>query len=81
MFTVVSFKFGRHPHGRGLPPPTPEKIKVRRFGKSRSGNRKITRFAEKQLLIHGVIKALRLGFNVVLVNLRVPRARRSMRRL
>jgi len=33
-----------------------------------SGNRKISRFAKKQLLIHGVIKALRLGFNVILVN-------------
>jgi hypothetical protein len=43
-------------------------VKRRKFTRSRSGNRKITRFAKKQLLIHGVIKALRLGFNVVLVN-------------
>jgi hypothetical protein len=43
-------------------------VKRRKFTKSRSGNRKITRFAKRQLLIHGVIKALRLGFNVVLVN-------------
>ena len=43
-------------------------IKRRRFTRSKSGNRKITRFAKKQLLIHGVIKALRLGFNVILVN-------------
>jgi len=42
-------------------------VKRRRFTRSRSGNRKITRFAKRQLLIHGVIKALRLGFNVVLV--------------
>ena len=28
----------------------------------------ISRFAKRQMLIHGVIKALRLGFNVVLVN-------------
>jgi len=35
-------------------------IKGRRF--TRSGNRKITRFAKRQLLTHGVIKALRLGF-------------------
>jgi len=43
-------------------------VKKRKFTRSRSGNRKITRFAKKQLLIHGVIKALRLGFNVILVN-------------
>ena len=43
-------------------------VKNRRFTRSRSGNRKITRFAKKQLLTHGVIKSLRLGFNVVLVN-------------
>jgi hypothetical protein len=43
-------------------------VKRRKFTTSKSGNRKITRFAKKQLLIHGVIKALRLGFNVVLVN-------------
>ncbi len=43
-------------------------VKGRRFTRSRSGNRKITRFAKRQLLTHGVIKALRLGFNVILVN-------------
>ena len=43
-------------------------IKNRRFTRSKSGNRKVSRFAKKQLLIRGVIKALRLGFNVVLVN-------------
>jgi len=43
-------------------------VKRRKFTRSMSGNRKITRFAKKQLLIHGVIKALRLGFNVILVN-------------
>jgi len=43
-------------------------VKNRRFTRSRSGNRKITRFAKKQLLTHGVIKSLRLGFNVMLVN-------------
>jgi hypothetical protein len=42
-------------------------VKKRRFTRSRSGNRKITRFAKRQMLIHGVIKSLRLGFNVVLV--------------
>ncbi|MFP3234827.1 MAG: hypothetical protein RXR08_14700 [Sulfolobaceae archaeon] len=43
-------------------------VKKRKFTRSKSGNRKVSRFAKKQLLIHGVIKALRLGFNVVLVN-------------
>jgi len=43
-------------------------VKKRKFTRSKSGNRKVSRFAKKQMLIHGVIKALRLGFNVVLVN-------------
>jgi IS605 OrfB family transposase len=43
-------------------------VKRRKFTKSKSGNRKITRFAKRQMLTHGVIKALRLGFNVILVN-------------
>jgi predicted transposase len=43
-------------------------VKKRKFTRSRSGNRKVSRFAKKQLLTHGVIKSLRLGFNVVLVN-------------
>ncbi|MFP3234725.1 MAG: hypothetical protein RXR08_14120, partial [Sulfolobaceae archaeon] len=43
-------------------------VKRRRFTSSRSGNRKVSRFAKRQMLTHGVIKALRLGFNVVLVN-------------
>lgn len=40
----------------------------RRFTKSKSGNRRISRFAKRQLLTHGVIKSLRLGFNVILAN-------------
>jgi len=43
-------------------------VKRRNFTRSKSGNRKVSRFAKKQLLTHGVIKALRLGFNVVLAN-------------
>ena len=43
-------------------------VKRRKFTTNKSGNRKITRFAKKQLLIHGVIISLRLGFNIVLVN-------------
>ena len=43
-------------------------VKKRKFTGSKSGNRKVSHFAKKQLLIHSVIKSLRLGFNVVLVN-------------
>ena len=43
-------------------------VKKRKFTTSKSGNRKVSHFAKKQLLIHSVIKSLRLGFNVVLVN-------------
>jgi len=43
-------------------------VKKRKFTRSKSGNRKVSRFAKRQMLIHGVIKSLRLGFNVVLVN-------------
>ncbi|MFZ8789298.1 MAG: hypothetical protein ACO2OZ_06470 [Acidilobaceae archaeon] len=43
-------------------------VKRRKFTTSKSGNRKVSRFAKKQMLVHGVIKALRLGFNVILVN-------------
>jgi predicted transposase len=43
-------------------------VKRRKFTRSRSGNRKVSRFAKRQMLTHGVIKALRLGFNVILVN-------------
>jgi hypothetical protein len=43
-------------------------VKRRKFTRSKSGNRKVSRFAKRQMLIHGVIRALRLGFNVVLVS-------------
>jgi hypothetical protein len=43
-------------------------VKRKKLTRSKSGNRKVSRFDKRQLLIHGVIKALRLGFNVVLVN-------------
>jgi predicted transposase len=43
-------------------------VKKRKFTRSKSGNRKVSRFAKRQMLTHGVIKALRLGFNVILVN-------------
>jgi len=44
------------------------KIKCRKFTDSSYANRKITRFSKRQLLRHGVIKALKLGFTVILVN-------------
>ncbi|MQL56370.1 hypothetical protein [Acidianus ambivalens] len=43
-------------------------VRKKKFTRSKSGNRKVSRFAKKQMLIHGVIKSLRLGFNVMLVN-------------
>jgi len=43
-------------------------VKRKKLTRSKSGNRKVSGFDNRQLLIHGVIKALRLGFNVVLVN-------------
>jgi len=44
------------------------KIKTRKFSNNCYVNRKITKFAKKQILVHGVIKALRLGFTAVLVS-------------
>jgi len=44
------------------------KIKTRRFINNPSANRKITKFPKKQMIRHGIIKALKLGFTVVLVN-------------
>jgi predicted transposase len=43
-------------------------VKGRKFTRSKKGNRKVSKFAKKQMLTHGVIKALRLDFNVILVN-------------
>jgi len=36
--------------------------------KSRKGNRKATKFAKRELLIHGILASLRRGFTVLLVN-------------
>ena len=44
------------------------RIKSRRFTANPCANRKVTKFAKKQVLIHGVINALKLGFTIVLVN-------------
>jgi len=44
------------------------KIKNKRLTSSPNANRKIAKFPKKQMLRHGVIKALKLGFTVILVN-------------
>ncbi len=44
------------------------RIKDRKFTSNPTVNRKIARFPKKQLLRHGVVKALKLGFTVILVN-------------
>ena len=44
------------------------RIRHTKFTSNPYANRKITKFPKKQILIHGVIKALKLGFVAVLVN-------------
>jgi len=44
------------------------KIKKRCFTGNSNANRKISKFAKKQMLRHGVLKALKTGFTVILVN-------------
>lgn len=44
------------------------KIRDRRFAKNPNANRKISRFAKRELLRHGVIKALKLCFIVILID-------------
>ncbi len=44
------------------------RIKYRSFTSNPYANRKIARFSKKQLLVHGVIDALKLGFTVILVS-------------
>ena len=43
-------------------------IKKRRYTRSRKANRKITRFAKRELLQHGIIMAMKYDFKVLLVN-------------
>ncbi|MCC6021616.1 MAG: hypothetical protein LM560_00640 [Desulfurococcaceae archaeon] len=43
-------------------------VKRKRFTRSKKANRKITRFAKKQLIQHGVVMALKYGFRVLLVD-------------
>ncbi len=44
------------------------RIKTRKFTDNPCVNRRIARFPKKQILQHGVIKALKQGFIVILVN-------------
>ena len=44
------------------------RIKNRKFTKSKTANRKITRFPKRKLLEHGIVMALKNGFKVYLVN-------------
>ena len=44
------------------------RIGYRRFTSNPYANRKITKFPKKQILIHGVIKALKLVLTIILVN-------------
>jgi IS605 OrfB family transposase len=43
-------------------------VKKKRFTKSKTANRKITRFAKRQLIQYGVIMALKYGFKAILIN-------------
>ncbi|MEM0341338.1 MAG: hypothetical protein QW387_01175 [Desulfurococcus sp.] len=43
-------------------------VKSKRFTGNPTANRKISGFAKKQMLTHGVIKALRQGLSVILVD-------------
>jgi len=43
-------------------------VKKRRFTGNETANRKISKFAKKQLLLHGVLRAVKIGFKVLLVD-------------
>ena len=45
-----------------------EMIKKRKHTRSRTANRKISRFSKRKLLEHGIIMAMKYGFKVYLVN-------------
>ena len=45
-----------------------DRIKKRRYTRSRTANRKITRFPKRKLLEHSIVTALKNGFKVYLVN-------------
>jgi len=43
-------------------------VKKRRFTRNAGANRKISKFAKKQILVHGVLKSIRAGLKVVLID-------------
>jgi hypothetical protein len=43
-------------------------VKSKRFTENPTANRKISGFAKKQLLLHGILRSLRKGLHVVLVD-------------
>ena len=43
-------------------------VKKRRYTRSRSGNRRISRFAKRELLKHAIVMSLKYGFKVLLVD-------------
>jgi len=45
-----------------------ERIKKRRYTKSRKANRKISRFAKRKLLDHAIVMSMKHGFKVYLAN-------------
>ena len=45
-----------------------DRVKKRRYTKSRTANRKIMRFPKRRLLQHAIVMAMKYGFKVYLVN-------------
>ncbi len=43
-------------------------VKRRRFTRNSTANRKITRFAKRELIQHGIVMAMKYGFKVYLVD-------------
>jgi len=43
-------------------------IKTRHSTKNPYANRKITKFPKRQILVHGIIRALRMNYIIILVN-------------
>jgi len=45
-----------------------ERIKKKRYTRSRKANRKISRFAKRKLLDHAIVMSMKYGFKIYLVN-------------
>ena len=56
-------------------------IRKRRYTGNRTANRKITRFAKRELLQHGVVMAMKYGFKALLVTLREQQTQGNTTRL